>query len=101
LIKLKEGLYEHPIYKARIEEKRHINTSLERYGPLRRLGAFLIYSVASALIAAMSQLTIGFISNKAAFTFCLASAIITSVLVIVAWWLIRANLLEWFDILEK
>lgn len=101
LIKLKEGLYDREDYKKRVDQKRQLNKGLSYYGPLRRLGNFLVYGVASALITALSQLTIGFIPHPAASAFCMTLAIFTGGVVIMAWWLIKVNLHDWFELLES
>jgi hypothetical protein len=101
LIKLREDLYDLPSYERRLEERRVLNTRLSKYGPLRRLGDFLVYSVAAAIVTALLQLTIGFIPHRLASAICMAAALTTIVLVLVAWWQIRQNLRDWFDLLEK
>lgn len=102
LIKLKEDLYDLPQYKKRLDERRLANPSvkLTLYGPLSRLGTFLIYSVACALGTALAQLTIGFLPGKLPVAICLSLAGITTGLVGVAWWQIRGSLQNWFELLE-
>lgn len=101
IVKLKESLYDSEAYKNRLERKKHLKPDLSAYGPLSRLASFLILSVISALITAASQLSIGFIPHKLAAAACLSLAITTLVLVLTSWWLIRANLADWFSLLEK
>lgn len=103
LIKLKEDLYDLPQYKRRLNERRlaNPNVKLTLYGPLSRLGSFLIYSVACALGTALAQLTIGFIPGKLPVAICLSLAGITTGLVGVAWWQIRGSLQNWFELLEE
>ncbi len=100
LIKLREDLYDLPAYETRLRQKQLQNNSLTKYGPLKRLGDFLVYSVAAAMLTATSQLTLGFVSNRIASALCLASAMMTIVMVLSAWWLIRENLRYWFELLE-
>lgn len=45
LVKLKEGLFDNKEYQERMEKRRALNPDLSYYGPLSRLGSFLIYCV--------------------------------------------------------
>lgn len=101
LIKLKESLYGSDFYQAELKEKRHLNPNLSTYGPLSRLGHFLIFSVVGALITATAQLSIGFIHHKVAAAVCIGFAATTLLLVFKAWWEIRKNLSAWFDLLDR
>ncbi|MHC1744851.1 MAG: hypothetical protein AB9873_17735 [Syntrophobacteraceae bacterium] len=103
LIKLKEGLYDNQVYRERLMKLSHLNPNqkLSFYGPLSRLGQFLVYCVLGALLTSVFQFTIGFIRNDIAAAFCISFASGTLSLVILAWWELRGNLKEWFDILEE
>ena len=101
LIKLKESLYGSDFYQSELEDKRHLNPNLSTYGPLSRLGHFLIFSVVGALITATSQLSIGFIHHRIAAAICITFAATTLLVVFKAWWEIRKNLAAWFDLLER
>jgi hypothetical protein len=101
LIKLKESLYGSEFYQSELADKRHLNPNLSTYGPLSRLGHFLIVSVVSALITATAQLSVGFIHHTIAAAVCMGVAATTLLLVFVAWWEIRKNLSAWFSLLER
>lgn len=100
LIKLKEGLYDKPEYKKLVKQKQAINSNITLYGPLTRFGNFLIYCVLCSLITSFYQITIGFISHRAVATIGISLAAVTAILVFYAWWLIRENLNQWFEMLE-
>jgi len=101
LVQLRTHLYDLPSYEKRLEEQRLLNANLSKYGPLKRLGDFLVYSVAAAIVTAVLQLTLGFFPYRVASAICMASAIATVVIVLIAWWQIKQNLRDWFDLLEK
>jgi len=101
LIKLKEGLYEHPLYKERLNEMRHLNPNISSYGPLKRLGTFLVYCVFGSFLTSVIQFTLGVIECDCLAAFCISVSVGTMSVVFLAWWEIRKNLNEWFSILEK
>lgn len=101
LIKLKESLYGSDFYQSELEDKRHLNPNLSTYAPLSRLGHFLIISVVGALITATAQMSVGFIHHKIAAAICMGFAATTLLLVFIAWWEIKKNLSEWFDLLDR
>jgi len=104
LMRLKDELYGKPEYRNSVERARSIQdpkNPVTRYGPLRRLGQFLILSVLFSLATAALQLTVGFIPYKSASAFCLTTAAGTLSLVFFAWREIRANLDHWFEFLDS
>lgn len=101
LIKLKEGLYDHPNYKDKVRELRSLNPNYSYYGPLSRLGHFLIHSVLLALITSFYQFTLGFIQHNIIASIGITLALITVIVVLYAWWNIRQNLNYWFELLER
>lgn len=100
LIKLKEGLYDHKKYQEHHNKRKLLNSELTYYGPLSRLGNFLILSVLFALLTSFFQFTFGFINSNVIAAIALSLALTTSVIVLFAWWNIRRNLNYWFELLE-
>jgi len=103
VIKLKEGIYESPLYKKRFDHAQSINRGekLHLYDPLKKLSGYLIYSVFAALITSIVQIVVGSFSFQITVAFCLSLSAMTMTLVLFAWWEIKANLECWFDLLEK
>ena len=102
LIKLKEEVYESSFYQDKVlKERRELNDKLTLYGPLARLGSLLVFSVLSALVTAVSQLSIGFIPRTSAAAFCLGVAVTSLALVFQSWFHIRENLIRWFELLDE
>lgn len=101
LIKLKEELYGSDKYKERHAERKLLNPEISYYGPLSRLGNFLIQSVLLALLTSFYQFTFGFIKCDIVAAVALALAFTTSTIVLFAWWNIRQNLNCWFELLES
>lgn len=103
VIKLKEGLYDDKRYDQRLNEQQALNpkVKISKYEPLKRLSTFLIYSVFASLFTAASQLLIGSFQRPLTALICLSLASMTLTLVFLAWWQIRLNLNDWFEILEK
>lgn len=103
LMRLKTELYETATYQQRVAVINRFNgpaNQVSVYGPLQRLGSFLIVIVLLALGTSASQLTIGFLTWKPAIITCLALAAVTLTLVFAAWVEIRRNLKTWFEVLE-
>jgi len=100
VINIKKELYDCEQYKKRFAENKEINPELKLYGPLIRLGNFLIYCVIFSILTSISQLTIGIIPNSYASMFCIAMAGGTIAWVFRAWWEIKQSLSSWFDILK-
>jgi len=101
LVKLKEDLYDLPSYKKRVLERKKLNPNLTLYGPLTRLGTFLIYCVLLSLITAVLQFSFGFLESDFAASICLALSVTTISVIFIAWWQIRVSINEWFLILKE
>jgi len=101
LVKLKEGLYDTLDYRERIKSKQALNPKISLYGPLTRLGNFLIYCVLFALITAAFQLSIGFIQSDVTAAICVSAGFSTLGMVVWAWWEIKKNINSWFEMLEE
>lgn len=100
LIKLKEGLYDKQEYKDRVKQRQAINPKITLYGPLKRFGNYLIYCVLFSLLTSFYQVTFGFINHRVVASLGISLAVVTALLVLYAWWLIRENLNHWFTLLE-
>jgi len=101
IVKLKEDLYDLPIYKDRFNTQKELNPSISYFGPLSNLSNFLIYCVLLSLITSFAQFTIGFFQSIYSIAFCIALASTSFFLIIVVWWEIRANIKIWFELLEE
>lgn len=104
LMRLKSDLYDNGTYRKQVVAMNNLAVPGQRisvFGPLQRLGSFLIVVVLMSLGTSVSQLTIGFIPSKLAAMFCLALAAVTISLVFAAWIEIRNNLQRWFSLLEE
>lgn len=103
LIKLKEDLYDSPDYQKRHEGKQSLNPekTISYYGPLTRLGNFLLYCVLFSLITSVFQFSIGLVDYYIMTAICMATAASTLSMVFIAWWMIRQNLKIWFELMEK
>lgn len=100
LIQLKKELYDSPSYREHFRAVQEVEKTGSLYDPLKNLGEYLLYSVLFALSTSAAQLTIGFIPNKYAASFCLALPVAAFFVVFRAWFAIRKTLLEWFGQLK-
>lgn len=103
VVKMKEGVYDTPDYEKSVETQRALKpgSNLKFYGPLRNLSQLLFGSILLSLVTAVAQLTLGLFDNVIAVFICLGLAVATIVVLIISLFFIRANLVFWFDQMEK
>lgn len=100
VIKLKENIFDSDSYKNKLSNLKKINPSLTLYGPLKRLSFLIFFSIASAIVASISQLTIGLIERWEATFFCVFVSVFALGMLISTLLLIKSTLDEWLDYLE-
>lgn len=101
VVNLKKEVYEHKLYKKRVQDARRSDPKASFFGPLRRLSELLFAAILLALVTAISQLTVGvLIPHWGSALFCLCLAGITVVLLLFVLWQIRQNLNDLFVFLE-
>lgn len=100
VVKFKETVFDTKEYKERLIDLRKINPSIEHYSQVRNLSAVLFYSIASALCAAISQLTIGLFTHPAAMMLCVFMASFACAMLIQTLFLINQILGQWLDHME-
>lgn len=102
IVKLKEDLFDHPMYIKRYTEFRNLNPKkvISLYKPLNRLSDFLIICVIGSILSAALQFTLGFINCCICPSICIASSFVSIVVVLTACWEVKLNLNELFIILE-
>lgn len=101
IMKLKESLYDSECYKERVRKQRVLKPDLAAYNPLNNLATFLVYAVIMAVLTAGAQITIGFLPFNITAATCISLAVTTLFLVLIAWWNIKKNLSDLFEIWEK
>lgn len=97
VIKIKESVYDNKSYQERVSKALDAGSNVTFYGPLRRLSRVLSAAVFSALIASLSQLSIGLRMEWQAMAFCVAIAALAFSLLIAAFLLIQVILSNWFQ----
>jgi len=100
VVKLKENIFDSEGYKDKLRDRRKLNPSLTLYGPLKRLSLLIFLSIASAISASISQLTVGLVERWEATFFCLFVSIFAIGMLISTLLLIKSTLDEWLDYLE-
>lgn len=101
VVKMKEELYEHELYKRRLEKRRELNPKLTSFGPLRRLSRFLFVSVIASFVTAILQVSVGLWPHWIAALICMGAATFTLSMLVVSLVQIKGNLDEWFELLEE
>lgn len=103
VVKMKEGLYDHALYRERLESARklHPTKKIPFYDSLERLRSLLLWSIISALSTAVAQLTFGLFTAEWCFTVAIAFAGLSLGFLAQALYNINRNLRRWFELLEK
>ncbi len=102
VIKMKEGLYDHPNYRKNYAEKMALlKGPVTIFTPLRNLTDLLFAAIVSSLTTSLLQVTLGLSSRWWAVGICLASIGVTLVFLSVALFQIKSNLDEWFKYLDE
>ena len=100
VVKLKENIFDSAGYKEKLKERRKLNPDLTLYGPLKRLSLLIFLSISSAIVASVSQLSIGLVEHWVATYFCIFVSVFAVGMLISTLLLIKSTLDEWLDYLE-
>lgn len=104
VVKMKEGLYDHRLYKERFAEWRKKDArraTAKLFEPLGRLRGLLFLSIVSALVTAVLQMTLGLVEKDWAAGVCLAATGFSIALLTQSLIQINGNLRTWFGYLEE
>jgi hypothetical protein len=102
VINLKKEVYDSKGYVKYVRGIRQTNSSMSFYGPLKRLSRLLLYNIALALVASVTQVTVGIIwKSRIGATICITTAGAAISLLFVTLLMINANLNDWFEHMEK
>lgn len=101
VVKLKENIFDTDGYKEKLKVGRKINPKLTLYGPVKRLSSLLFLTISSAMVASVTQLTIGLIPFLWAAFFCIFVSVFAVSMLIFTLLLIREILSEWLNYLEQ
>lgn len=101
VVKLKENVFDTEVYKNKLKELRKINPGLTLYGPVKRLSQLLFLTISSAVVASVSQLTVGLVENWMAVLFCVFVAAFAISMLVATLLLIKSTLDEWLEYLEE
>lgn len=100
VVKLKENVFDSPIYRERVASRKKLDPRITLYGPVKRLSSMLFLSTASAILASVCQLTFGLIQDWHATFICIFAASFAISMLVAALLLIRSALRDWLDTLE-
>lgn len=100
VVKLKENVFDSESYKKNFTNLKKLTPELTLYGPLRRLSNLIFVTITFAIVASVSQLSIGLVDHWiavfiAVFLAASAIAMLASTLFVV-----RQILEEWLEYLE-
>lgn len=100
VVKFKETVFDSETYKKQLAELRQIDPSIQHYTQVRNLSSVLFLSIASALCAAVFQLTIGLIDLPLSMFICVFAAAFAGAMLLQTLLLIKKILGEWLDHME-
>lgn len=102
IVNLKKEVYEHDLYKKRVQEHRKARPDYKHYGPLKNLSRVLLITIGAAFFSAVLQVTLGMLwEHKASAVICIGSAILVGFGVAAALVLVGRTMKDWFDFLEE
>lgn len=100
VVKFKETVFDSLQYKEQLQELRKVNPDLEHYRPVRDLSSVLFISIASAIIGAACQLTIGLLGNTMSMLVSIFMAAFAGAMLMQTLVLIRSIITSWLDYME-
>ncbi|MCD9187264.1 MAG: hypothetical protein LUM44_12590 [Pyrinomonadaceae bacterium] len=101
IVQLKDKLYDQDVYIEKFARDRFKDEKIKIYDPITHLAELLLVAVIMALGTSFLQITVGFIGSQFTSAICFSFAIGTLTLVFIAWWQIRKNIYDLFEISEK
>jgi hypothetical protein len=100
IVNMKENLFSSEDYIKRWEKAVKTYPELKLHAPLEQLSHILYYAIFTCLLAAISQMTIGFITHDYSALICIYLCLVSSFLLIKSLYIIKNNLDTWFEYLE-
>lgn len=102
VIRMKESVYDTEAYEEIVRARRLHKPDIDHYGPLNRLSRLLFFTIMTALVSAVCQITVGLAdSYSIAVATCYGLVILTVALVGFALFTVWRNLNSWFEALEQ
>lgn len=103
VVNMKKEVFDTDDYKLEWEDQKKLdkdNKMGPRFEPLRYLSATLFLSIASCVITAVLQLTLGLAETFWTAVICVWAALVSVLFLLRSLWLIRVNLNRMFDFLD-
>ncbi|WP_444940251.1 hypothetical protein ACJJI3_15935 [Microbulbifer sp. ZKSA004] len=98
---MKDDFYDSEDYQEKISQARKLGSDVGFYTPLKNFSRLLLCAIVLSFLSALSQISIGYISNPWAVIFCLILAFISWVLVAIAIYYVGENWSSAIDLAEK
>ena len=97
---MRDDYYDNEEYQRKIRQRRNLGQEIGFYTPLKNFSRLLMSAIVLSFISALSQISIGYISDYRAVAFCLFIAIFSWVLVAVAIYYVGSNWSQALDLAE-
>lgn len=78
---MRDDFYDNEDYQIKIRQRRNLGQDVGFYDPLRNLSKLLLASIALSFFSALSQISIGYLSNHIAVILCLSLALLSWIFV--------------------
>jgi hypothetical protein len=101
VVNMKKELYDQPGYLERFEKQLAYDTNRTLYGPLQRLSKLMLIAVSTAVMTSVTQFTVGLVPRWYTAVACVLMACVAVFFLAKVLWVIRQNLREMFEYLEK
>lgn len=94
---VKSGIYDSKAYRNRFVQMRALNPKLILYEPLRQLTSLLVAATGGCLVCATAHVLFGFCDGRWATAVCVASAVGSASVVLLAMLAARENFMDWLS----
>jgi hypothetical protein len=98
---LKDDFYDNVKYQERVRQRKNLGQNVGFYTPLLRFSKLLYLSIILSFFSALSQISIGYVSNFYAVLFCLSISFISWLMVGVSVYYVSINWSKIIDQAEK
>lgn len=99
IVNMKENLYDNETYIEKWKQSQKYS-SKTLFAPLKELSDILYYAIFTCIIAAIAQMTLGFVEHDVFALICFYLCISATVLLVKSLIIIKRNLNTWFEFLD-
>lgn len=101
IAKLKENIYDTPLYQETFQKNRELDKNIRLYDPLKNLSSLLFIAIISCIFSSITQLSFGLMQHWLGSYLCIFFAGFSACLLLFTLILIKFMIDSWLDISER